>query len=174
MLFFMERPSLHYHEWVSVLTLIFVLSFLTIISHSCELEKKEIDVKHYLKEPFVEVYVSGAVVNPGVVRVPHGTTLGAVLAEAKPTQNADLRRINKNSKIIRGKHLKVPERAMVTIFVDGKEIRIPSGTMLKDLSSFIALPEDTDTSKLNKKRRLKDGESLTIPRKGPKGGLSGT
>lgn len=56
----------------------------------------------------------------------------------------------------------------ITIFVDGAvanpgPITVPEGTRLQDLKKNITLRPGADTRVLNKKRKLQDQETITVP-----------
>lgn len=62
---------------------------------------------HHLQDPFVNVFVSGSVVHPGVIRVPRGATLEIALKGIEFLPEADVGSLNLQSKIRPNQTIKV-------------------------------------------------------------------
>lgn len=165
-----SKPTLKVHEWLAVVTIIVFLSVLTFISVTSRNTSYDSSqgVPHHLTPPIIEVCVQGAVENPGNYQVPPGTFVVDVLEKAKPFKTADLRNFKPTCKLRNGQIVNVKAYPMISIEVTGAvlqptKISIPKGTKLNELAQYIQLSENADMTKLQKKRRLSDGETIVIP-----------
>lgn len=102
-----ENP-LKVHEWLAITTIIGILTLLTIISL---VSKKNVSMPPNMPVDEIEVFVEGAVANPGIYRVKQGTIVDSVISQAQPTDQADTRRIKKESKLRKGQVIKVPYKS---------------------------------------------------------------
>lgn len=166
-------PQLHVHEWLAVVAIVGFLLLLTLIV-ICRGGNTHIFVenegRHYLKPQTIDLYVDGAVAKPGSYQVKAGTLTKDVIAMAEPLPEADLRKIRPASKARNGQSYIIPKRATITISISGAvqtegPLTIPKGTRLNELTQFTQLKTTADLDKINRKRYLKDNESLYIPEK---------
>jgi hypothetical protein len=135
----------------------------------------------WLTDPYVEVYVMGAVELPGTYRMLRGETRGSVLTKARPLPTADLSRVKIMSKLKEGQLIEIPYITYITVFIKGEveqegALRVPKGTKLNQLEGRITLKPGADYKALMKKRVLKDGETIVVKgtilkRKTEKGGF---
>lgn len=115
------------------------------------------------------VSVSGAVKKPGDYRVLVGTPFSNVLKKAKPLPLAN---VGDFPGFVEGDIVLVlNEIQEIVVTVQGAVaspggVKIPIGSRVCDLKSKIVLAEDADEGFFRGKRKLKNGEILTIPHKG--------
>jgi len=122
----------------------------------------------------ISVTFEGAVAKPGTYPIKPGTTLAQALKKAHPKTYADLKKIDLNQRISSPIRIQVEELNEITITVDGavatREVLVlPLKTRICDLKSKVHFTEDADPELLKaflkKRRALKDGEILWIPKK---------
>jgi hypothetical protein len=165
-----KTASLKIHEWLAVITLIVILGGLSIMAY---VKKGNVGDKDRSMPAFlsragrIEVLIEGSVINSGTYYLPSGVAMKDVLMLAQPSPNADLRRFNLDAPIKKGRTINVPSRPMIVIHVKGAienpgEISVPKGTRLMDLPAFILLSENANKKSINRKRKLKNGEIITI------------
>src|SRR5688500_19030518 len=164
-----NKPSLAVHEWLAITAIICFMITLTGFSFffNQEITNVKTGSPYHLKPQEIEVKVEGAVEYPGIIKIKPGATRLEAIEMAKPSPNADLRKI-KSSKVRNGQVIIVPSKQMIQISVSGavvspETIKIPKGTRLQDLSGFIALSPEADAAKMNKKRFIKEGETIVVP-----------
>lgn len=126
-------------------------------------------VPHHTLAPEIEVTVRGAVQKPGSYQVKRGATVEEVLSQAVPMSNADMRKIKRDKILRQGQIITVPEIQMITVHLAGavdtpKTVSIPKGSVLSDLIPLLEFQTDANIQQLQKKRRLKDGETITVKR----------
>lgn len=165
----MEKPGLLVHEWLSIAAIIGLLAILTALSCFSIPTSLPPDTAHphYISEPTIEVCVEGAVAHPGKIRVEKGSTLRQVLEQAILLPEADVKRLNLESKVRRNKVIKIPQISFITVNLQGavetQTLRLPKGSQTTDLLDKLHFKEGADLRKLQRKRRLKDGETIIIP-----------
>lgn len=120
------------------------------------------------QEEKMKVEIQGAVQRPGVYFFPQGTRLKALLEEAQPLPEADLRAIRQNQKLRFGQCVHIPERPWITIYLSGAALRagayrVREGTPLSALPELCPLHPQADLKGLQSKRRLVDEEHIHIP-----------
>lgn len=125
---------------------------------------------HWLVDPYIDVYIAGAVNHPGEYRVRRGSTRGDLLTKAEPYLDADLGRLRTSLKLKQGELVEIPLMKMVTIQVEGEvenpgKITVPKGTKVFEIESRIRFKPDADRRSIKKKRLLKEGETFEIKRK---------
>lgn len=164
-----EQPSLPAHEWLAIVFIISLMAVLCLVAISYrESSLPEVTSEpHYVIDQEIEVFIEGAVENPGTYKVKRGALLQEVLILAKPTTNADLRRIKLQSKVRQGQSVKILTLPMITIHIEGAvnnpgSMTLPKGTRLCDLIEKISFQENADLKKLQKKRKLKDSEVIKV------------
>ena len=164
-----EKPILAPHEWLALMAIITFMMTLTGISlyFSQNISSVKTGQPHYLSPQEIEVKVEGAVQNPGIIKLKPSSTRLEAIELAKPLPTADLRKTKTAGKVRNGQTIKVVEKEMITITVTGvleTTVQVPKGTRLQELANHITLPPDADAAKLRKKRLLKDGEEVIVPR----------
>jgi len=164
-----QNLSLHTHEWLAIITICGILFFLTLVTqfNPYVLAPESVEPMQYIVAQEIDVYVEGAVQNPGVHHVSRNATMQDVLDVAIAASEADLRKINPHSKIRKGQLIKIPKREMITVELTGavkeqKTVQMPKGSALEDLASLDLFLDEADLVKLQRKRRLKDGEVIDV------------
>lgn len=162
-----DDGSLKVHEWLAVVLILSIFSFL-IINTAAQPARAVLPVPSASSE--FEVFVRGAVAYPGIYRLPSPLLLGEILEIAGVEPDADLRRFNKNQKVQRSRQIKVPLRAMIAVEVRGAlalpgSYRLPKGSTLGDLFGQLSLPADADLRAFRLTSKLKDGQIIEIPAK---------
>lgn len=172
-----QAPQLYVHEWLAVALIAGFLLLLTLIvicrrGDTHLFEEKENSKLHYLKPQTIDLYIDGAVAKPGSYQVKIGTLTRDVIAMAEPLPEADLRKIRPTSKARNGQSYTVATRPTITILISGSvksegSLTIPKGTRLCELTRYVQFKANADLEKINRKRYLKDNESIFIPEKQP-------
>jgi len=167
-----DRPRLPIHEWIAIVAIIVLLMILTVISlgSSDSNFPDHLNSPHHLISQEISIWIEGAVDKPGSYQVKRGATLQDVLALVKVKDDADLRRLKFHKKVRNGQVIKIPQIALITIFLEGEvetpgAVILPKGSILSDLIPRVKFHAEADVKKLNKKRRLKDGETICISKK---------
>lgn len=166
-----NQERLNSQEWIVVLSLILLMSVITYITHRPRIISPQYHSKpHDLISNKICVHIKGAVENPSVYIVEKGSTIGEVLSEARLLPNADLSHMLLEKKLKDGQLIKVPKKETISIYLEGAvkypgEMIIPKGTVLEELLTLVELAEDADTSKLRRKKKLKNGEIIKVFRK---------
>ncbi len=165
---FSMKSSLPSSEWVLVGSLLLVMISLVLIAkvnahRACSILEQTGPTE-------VLVGVDGAVVKPGEYEVPVGTTIGSVLRKARPKANANLKIIPLNQPIEVATRLMVQELTEITVSVRGavveeKEIVLPVGSRICDLKSKVLCTAEADRRFFRRKKLLKDGQVLEVPKK---------
>ena len=128
-----------------------------------------IAVEDVKAEPVV-VTVEGAVSKPGAYPVQPGTTVETVLRKARLKPFANVQNLPLHQIIEAPLHLKVEELAEITVFVCGAvteplEIVLPARARVSDLKSKVSLSDEADKTFFRRRRMLKHGEKIEIPKK---------
>lgn len=159
-------------EWMAIaaiLSVMLVLTAFVAVKHRSAASSSLSVTPSYVKNR-VEATVKGAVAHPGVYSLPKETTLRELLAVAELTAEADVRRFNLDKVVQQGRAIHIVSRPMITVHVMGAvqssgEIRVPQGTRVEELVARVSLNEDADARVLKKKRKIKDGEVVNIPKR---------
>lgn len=146
------------------------MGMITAITWSASHQTKvvETDAAHYIVDPMMEITLQGAVKNPGKRKVLRGALIKDVINDAEIPSEADLSKIKLQSKVRRGQVIHIPYQNKIFIQVEGAveqpgEFLMPLGSRLEDLIPQIKCLPEADTRPLRKKRRLKEGETITVP-----------
>lgn len=164
------KKSLQSSEWVLVGSLLLVMASLTVVAKvnayraATTLSSKDLQIEEIL------VTVSGAVNRPGEYRVAAGTLVEAVLKKARPKACANLKALLTKQPIEEALDLFVEELAEITVFVGGAvqepvELTLPAQSRVSDLKSKVVLSADADRAYFRRRRVLKDGEKIEVPKK---------
>ncbi|MGA8164252.1 MAG: SLBB domain-containing protein [Waddliaceae bacterium] len=106
------RPTLTSIERLGAWLIVCFFTFLTVLNlylRETELPRKTGDA-HEMGISLIEVTVKGAVKHPGVYQVEKGALVEEVLAVADPLDDADLKRMKMESKILRRRTIQVRVR----------------------------------------------------------------
>lgn len=164
-----DEETLNREEWIVTLSLIILITLVTLITHkhwfTCSSERYS--SPHYAYEQKIKVQVTGAVDCPGFYTVDKGANMEAVLALAKPSLNADLKKITLAKKVREGQLIHIPTMEYINIQLEGAVecpgvVQVPKGTLMEELIGLIQFKEQADLSKLKKRKKLKDGEYVKV------------
>lgn len=95
------------HEWLAIIAFVGWLITLVIITNASNQLSSHLGTPHQVTSGEIEVFIEGAVARPGTYRLKKGALLKEVLTLAKPTPDADLRRLKPESKLRDGRIIKV-------------------------------------------------------------------
>jgi hypothetical protein len=156
-------------EWLAITAVIFLFLALTLIAHLSPFvsDNSEVGEPHYLVPKEVEIFVTGAVEDPGIYRLPQGSTQKDLLTKIKPKPNADLRKLKGRAKLYNGQEIEIAELPLITVYLEGEvenpgPIHISEGSSLQDLMKEIRFKPGADKAKIQKKRKLKDQETIVV------------
>lgn len=143
-----------------------MLSFVTLVWKKDKLPP--ISSTHTVNVQLIQVSIKGAVHKPGSYELKKGTRLKELLELAQAHSEADLQSMNLEARLRNNQVVKVIAQNWITVHVEGavaepKELRLKLGTTLIELSEQIVLLPEADSEKLQRKRRLKDQETIVIP-----------
>ena len=170
----MEDKQLPLHEWLLIGLLITFFLVLTVTTCQRRQELPALtEPPHHLVPPDVQVKIEGAVAHPGFYTVPKESTVQQVLEKASLLPEADTNRLKLHQRVRDGQKIKVPRQATIIVYIEGavenpRAIEMPKGAIVQDLIEKIAYLPEADQTKLQKTRRLKNGEVFYIPTKKPK------
>ena len=168
-----NKPQLPIHEKLAVIIIIAGMVFLTLLTTFNQgPEPRQINpTPHYMSDPEIEVYVQGAVQNPGSYKLMQGANVGDVLNLAQPLDDADLSKVKMQTKARRGQVIKIPKIETLTVYLEGAvktpgPVLMRKGAKLQDLLDNVKFAENANLKPLNKKRKLKDKEVIRVDRQG--------
>lgn len=151
------RPA----EWLLTFSLLLIIGSLFAIAkiHTLWFETA-------LASEVVDVTIEGWVAKPGVYSVHIGIPLSEVLRKASPKPLADLKGIAPGARVTTPLNLRIEQIVELTLHLKGAVIelgplKVPPGTRVCDLKQYKSL--DADPAFFRKRRRLKDGEVVTVP-----------
>ena len=162
------KEGLQAHEWLFVLLLIAAL-FCTLTAALLAGKGEPAQAGLFFSaEKKVEVLLKGAVEQAGIYKITPNMLLKELLQIAGVLPEADLRRLKLNRPIAHTRILNIRKREMISIYLEGAVrnvgvLTVPRGSILSDLQQFVVFDQKADTTFLNKKRRLKDGEVIKVP-----------
>lgn len=161
------RRSVEPSEWTLILSLSFILASLFIISQINSYRSTPSLIFSAPSQPApVTITLSGAVQRPGAYTVESGTPLAQVLRKARPKTHANLQNYNLEEPLLTDTTLQIEERPIITVTIDGVEITLPAGSRICDLKGKISLEPDADPQFFRRKKQLRHGEKIEIPKKG--------
>lgn len=161
------------HEWLAVSLVCATVFGLTCFSWNHYSDSLPIPVDEQWamqsqQEDKIEVVVDGAVRYPGTHTLPYGSLLGALLDQAEPLEEADLRSLRRNQKLRDGQHVNILVRPWITIYLSGAieragAHRVREGTPLSTLPDLFPLHPQAERKGLRSKRPMVDEEHIHIP-----------
>lgn len=167
-----SKPRLTQIDWGVIIAYCAILTSLTLytqvyIPWVCPALPEQ---AHWTHPATVTVYITGEVEVPGEHTLKVGSTRGDLLAQAKPLETADLRRLKTSVKLKQGQLVEVPKLETVTVTITGEvetpiTLVVPKGTTLHDIQSRVTLTGAGDPKCLEKRRRIKDGETIVVRKK---------
>ena len=162
--------SLPSSEWLLVASLLAVMGSLLLIARvNAHRAASSVNLVEWKQEEIL-VTISGAVSKPGEHKVLPGTTVAEVLRKARPKSWAKLGTLPLDEVIESPLQLHVEELSEIKIFVKGAiaepvEITVPAKSRICDLKSKLSFTSETDLRFFRRKRRLKEGEIIEVPKK---------
>lgn len=158
--------ELRTHEWLTIILFSFLLILVGTISY-IKNPPAPIQIDHN-----VQVNVVGAVNTPTTLTVPAGTSIKEVLSKVELKPGADISKIKTTKKLYIDQKIHIPS-SDISINIQGAVsnpglITVPKGTRFNQLNRHIKYSESADSDKMNKKRVIKDGETIKIPYKAAK------
>lgn len=164
-----ENERLDNHEWIVVISLITLIGIVTFITHKhwFSTYSRQYSNPHYVYDEKIHVRIEGAVESPGIYSIKRNTPLKDVLVQAQPTSQADLKKVS-TKKLKDGQTIIIPQKEFITIYLEGAvkkqgALVVPKGTKVEELLILIEMDDQADLSKLNFRRRLKEGDIIKIP-----------
>lgn len=166
-----KNSHLPVHEWCIIV--LFCLILLALAGFALGRSKKGEDPIHSplaeMPVALLEIKVEGAVVKPGVYRMPLSASLKDVLDQAELLPSADQSKLKWNRKLRHEQTIRIPERTWITIYIEGAvtqpgSLQILSGTRGQELADQLDVLPEADLKALRKKRQfLQQGDTITIP-----------
>lgn len=164
------KNSLYSSEWffVGCFLILFLAFFFTAKMHvspfSAPPPFQEENRKEFL------VVIDGAVKKPGSYSVPEGTTVREILKKAAPFKGSDLRGVSQDRVIQKDLHLHIEEQKEIHVRVSGAikepvDLILPPNSRICDLRDKVIFTNETQKSFFQRRKRLKDGEEITVPNK---------
>jgi hypothetical protein len=153
-------------EWVIVgLILAIMTTILLVTSFNSRSTPKEVSKPLILEE--IEVKITGAIAKPGYYILPIGTTLETLLEKVEVLPEANTTRLNMKKSLRDGQKIHIQSIPTVTIYLEGAihksgPLQVPKGTRVKDLIEIADLTREADLDSLDKKRQLKEGETIKV------------
>ena len=166
-----EKPSLYMFEWLAVAIFMGFILMLTVISRPIpDSSLQAAHALHGFTSSEIEISIDGAVEKPGKYSVKKGATLQEVLGKATPLPSANLKHLNLKRKLRIGQNIHIPTQEMITIYLQGivnqpGAYNFPKGTRWVDLKDKELFPAHADLKILDKKKKLKPNEVITLPSK---------
>jgi len=163
------KRSLQASEWILSFSLLLLLASLFLIARFHEHRKRsQLARSASLFAQQVEVEISGEVARPGVFRATAGSRLGDLVKKSRPKRFADLRHLNLDEPVSSNLQIRLESLAEIVVRIEGAaepiELRLPAGSRICDLKSKIRCAPEADPKFFKKRRLLKDGETVAIPK----------
>ncbi|OGN55733.1 MAG: hypothetical protein A3D96_01440 [Chlamydiae bacterium RIFCSPHIGHO2_12_FULL_44_59] len=166
----MQKNSLPRSEWWFIVgALIVMIALVGVAKVNLYRARSEIQLFEATPDDIL-VTVNGEVFRPGEYKMESGTTLETVLKKARPKRFANLANLSLKEKIYESVCIEIPTLSQLQIQIGG-EIREPVSMTVKvgarvcDLKSQVVFTEETDRKFFQKKRLLKDGDIIVVPKK---------
>ena len=158
------------HEWT--LLSVFFLIIASFVFISKVNASRAVDAIGQIDEEprQILVMIDGAVKKPGQYWVSEGTLVESVLRKSRPSPYADLKLQPLKEIVTNPLHLTVAELKEVKVSVSGAvleslELVMPVGSRISDLKSKITFTSETDKSFFRRRKLLKDGDKIEVPKK---------
>lgn len=164
------KKSIRSTEWLLAISLLAVMASLVIVS-KINVHRADSTLATEGKEAeMIAVTIEGAVAKPGSYSVPAGTPVETVLRKARPKPWANLQKISLRQIVEAPINIVVEELSEIKVTVKGavvecEEIVLPARSRICDLKSKIHLSEEADKGFFRKRRALKQGEIIEVPKK---------
>ncbi len=164
------KKSLPSSEWLLVASLLMIMASLVVIAKVNAYRAASSITAKDLQQEEIWVTIEGAVAKPGRYRALSGQTIGEVVRKARPNPFADLKKIPLKEIVEAPMQLQIEELSEVQVFIQGAvaepvEIRVPARTRICDLKSKVSLTAEADKTFFRRRKMVKDGEILEVPKK---------
>lgn len=155
-------------EWTLLSVFAIIMASLVFISKFNAIRAADAIGKIPEEQIQILVTIDGAVKKPGQYLVAEGAPAIAAIRKAKPSPWADLKAFKEP--IMSPLHIHVPELKEIRVHVAGEitapaELVLAVGSRICDLKSKIGFTSETDKTFFRRKRRLRDGEKIEVPKK---------
>jgi hypothetical protein len=174
------KKPLEASEWILSFSLVLILASLLAISRFHEHRKKnQLTACAETFVPPVDIAISGEVTHPGIFSAVPGTKIADTIKKSRPKCFADLRGIDLERPVEEPLELVIPRLSEIMIRIDGAiatpiELILPVGSRICDLKAKIEYAPDADLRFFRKRRLLKNGETIVIPREKESDEVQGT
>jgi hypothetical protein len=164
-----STQQLQIHEWLAVILITALLFSLGALAY---LNRETNNLPQLFQEAFIpeiEVIVEGAVENGGKFIVKKGMTLRDLLPELQLSENVDLSELALDRPLRNHQKVKIATNSL-QITLQGAVthpgiLEVKKGTRVNQLKTLVETTEEADLTVLKSRRKLKDGEVITIPAK---------
>ncbi|MEI6242740.1 MAG: hypothetical protein WCP39_04970 [Chlamydiota bacterium] len=166
-----SRSHLSYSEWIVLGSFFALFVTLAIIANvSSERARESIETYQKTESKKIFVHIAGAVECPGTYEMEGLEKLKIFVEKARPLPEADLTSLDLESRVEEAFSVFIPCKGWIQVRVKGavkeaKTIRLRVQSKISDLLSYIECTEETDRRFFRKKKALKDGEEVEIPKK---------
>lgn len=165
-----QQSSLRLSEWILVGSFLLLFASSALIAKVNASQAPPLIKALPAIEEKISISIEGAVRKPGTYLVRPATPLRKVLAKAKPKPFANLRSFDLDQPVETSLTLHIEELAEISVSIAGAveapvTLLLPPGTRIADLKAKLSLAPDADRSFFKKRRLLKDGEAIAIPKK---------
>lgn len=157
-------------EWSLVTSLFLIICSIVLIAKVNAFKSRSIVTDEDLRVEDVSVYISGAVKKPGSYKVSPGTPLEVVIKKARPLICADLKKLPLTQLVDGTVTIVVEEMKEILVSVRGEVLKVaeytlPVGARISDLKSKVTLTKDADKRFLSRRKLLKNGDVIEVPKK---------
>ena len=164
------KHSLKSSEWLLATSLLVLIASLVWVAHVNAKQASSAIATTSLVREAILVTIDGAVKKPGLYSVPLGTTVGQIVRKAKPTRDANLKLVPCKEVVDAPLHLTIEPLEEIRVVVTGAiaetlEVTLPPGSRISDLKSKVIFTQETEKTFFRRKKLLKDGDQIVVPKK---------
>jgi hypothetical protein len=158
------------YEWMAVAVIIGIITGLACLTSFYGKGESGRPNLSRLEKLGFDVIIKGAVAQPGVYHIQSEMKMSDLLVLAEVLEKADLRRFKLDGIVKKTRIINVPERALITVHLQGAcknttSIELLKGSKVEDLLELVDFSDEADLTVLKKKRQLKNDEVIYIPLK---------
>lgn len=163
------KTQLFPHEWLAIASILaFIMVVLALSQNDATIMPTSIAPSHKVGRQSITVTIRGAVHHPGEYELPVGSLVTDLLKLAEPLPNANLKRINTQSKLRNGRDIWIGEYPLITVYITGAvaqpgPVTTRKGTTVGQLLQSIQLNADADVTALPLDKRLQEQQQLVVP-----------
>ncbi|MBU6383107.1 MAG: SLBB domain-containing protein [Verrucomicrobia bacterium] len=164
------KESLTSSEWTLLAALAFIMASLVFLAKVNAHRAADLGCDSQANQIQILVTIDGAVKKAGSFWVEEGVSVKEALRKAKPSPWADLKSVPLEQLIVQETHVHVPVLKEVRVHVSGAiaemvDLVLPAGSRISDLKSKIGFTPETDRSFFRRRKLLRDGEKIEVPKK---------